>query len=72
MNQLFSTLTTSSYDWSIDFKTKKDFIAVANEIGYTFTSSKTTNEVSDFIKRKVVSLYPLNSKMQVSKSENYP
>ncbi|EJF7197209.1 hypothetical protein ACYVLC_001622 [Vibrio cholerae] len=60
MNQLFSTLTTSSYDWSIDFKTKKDFIAVANEIGYTFTSSKTTNEVSDFIKRKVVSLLSSN------------
>lgn len=60
MNQLFSTLTTSSYGWSIDFKTKKDFIAVANEIGYTFTSSKTTNEVSDFIKRKVVSLLSSN------------
>lgn len=60
MNQLFSTLTTSSYDWSIDFKTKKDFITVANEIGYTFTSSKTTNEVSDFIKRKVVSLLSSN------------
>lgn len=60
MNQLFSTLTTSTYDWSIDFKTKKDFIAVANEIDYTFTSSKTTNEVSNFIKRKVVYLLTSN------------
>lgn len=60
MNQLFSTLTTSTCDWSIDFKTKKDFIEVANEIGYIFTSSKTIHEVSDFIKRKVISLLTSN------------
>ncbi len=60
MNQLFSTLTASAYDWSIDFKTKKDFIAVANDIGYTFTSAKTTKEVSDFVKRKIVFLLTSN------------
>lgn len=61
MNQLFSTLTASAYDWSIDFKTKKDLhLAVANDIGYTFTSAKTTKEVSDFVKRKIVFLLTSN------------
>lgn len=60
MNQLFSTLTTSTYDWNIDFKTKKDFIEVANNIGYTFTSSKMVKEVSDFIKTKIKLLLTSN------------
>ncbi|WP_282136910.1 hypothetical protein [Vibrio diabolicus] len=56
MNQLFSILTTSAYDWSLDFETRKDITAVANDVGFRCTSSTKDREVSDFIKKEIKSL----------------